>query len=978
MSQVGAAGQGAGFPLGSPSPDGTTDRPPRRRLRLWLVRLALVILSPVVLLVAVEGVLRLAGSGYDTSFFVAMPGRSAVTGNEKFAWRFTPPKGAPEPYPFVMPAAKAPGTCRIFILGESAALGAPDPSFSFSRILNVMLREQYPQTRFEIINAAVMGINSHAILPIARECAGYQPDLFVVYMGNNEACGFFGPTTVSPGANLPSLSVIRAEIWVRSLRLGQLFMGRSGPKGAVDTQDLKDFLDHQAAADEPRSVAVAGRFRANLADILDVAQGAGAKTVLCTVAVNLKDCPPFGSLHRPGLSAADKSSFDRSLSDVAEMQLAGRHADAVQKSLEAEKIDDRYAELHFRLATSLLALGQTDEARRHYVLARDLDTIQFRTDSRLNQVIREVAMARQAQGVQLVDVERAFEREPSVAQGIVGQELFHEHVHLNFEGNYALARSVFSAVQAALPDSVRAAGVTPAVELTRGRCAELLALTPLAQVRMAEPIVALNYKPPFLNQFDNAQRKIKATTWLNDLRRRANSADQDQLRRMCEAAVARSPDDWQLHQNYADLLLGQGDAAGAAEHLRQVLKVVPHHRSAEYLLGQVLLRQGKADEAVAHYRSLVARRPDFAVAWGGLGDALAAQSKWDEAIEQYRHAQKLNPGDSGNSQAIIRALVAQGKIDAAAEEMKSALAGQPGLLTSSLAGLYLGQGKVDEAIAQYVEAIKVSPTDVALRVEFATALLSARKADLAIEQYREALRLDATSVSALCGLGSALTVLGRPDEAAGLFRKSLEIQPNFAASYNLGNLAMGRREFATAEDHYRQAVALDPNHASAQHNLGTVLLLRQKPQEAAEHLSAAVKANPDHAPAHQLLGEALKQQGKPAEAVKHFRRSLALKNRDPALLGSLAWMLATSTDDSLRNSAEAIQFAEEANEKTLYKSPAMLDALGAAYAQAERFEQAAHVATVAAEVAHADGRIAQARAIEARAALYRSKKPYRE
>ena len=91
---------------------------------------------------------------------------------------------------------KPPNTKRIFILGESAALGDPMPEFSFSRMLEKMLIERFPSNRFEVINVAVTAINSHVILPIARECARHEGDLWIVYMGNNEMVGPFGAGTV--------------------------------------------------------------------------------------------------------------------------------------------------------------------------------------------------------------------------------------------------------------------------------------------------------------------------------------------------------------------------------------------------------------------------------------------------------------------------------------------------------------------------------------------------------------------------------------------------------------------------------------------------------------------------------------------------------------------------------------------------------------------------------------------------------------
>ena len=48
------------------------------------------------------------------------------------------------PIPFALAKRKPVSTFRIFVLGESAAAGFPDPAFSFARILEVMLRARYP------------------------------------------------------------------------------------------------------------------------------------------------------------------------------------------------------------------------------------------------------------------------------------------------------------------------------------------------------------------------------------------------------------------------------------------------------------------------------------------------------------------------------------------------------------------------------------------------------------------------------------------------------------------------------------------------------------------------------------------------------------------------------------------------------------------------------------------------------------------
>jgi hypothetical protein len=152
----------------------------------------------VLLLGASEAVLRVAGYGYATDFFrpSLVRGQRVFIENDRFALRFFPPQLARTPAPLVMRALKPAGTFRIFVLGESAALGDPEPAYGAARYLLVLLGERHPSERFEVVNVAMTAINSYAILPIARECARHQGDMWIVYMGNNEMVWPFGAVTV--------------------------------------------------------------------------------------------------------------------------------------------------------------------------------------------------------------------------------------------------------------------------------------------------------------------------------------------------------------------------------------------------------------------------------------------------------------------------------------------------------------------------------------------------------------------------------------------------------------------------------------------------------------------------------------------------------------------------------------------------------------------------------------------------------------
>src|SRR5882724_1566205 len=170
----------------------------------------------------VELILRLSGFGYPTKFLLSSQrdGQAVLIQNNQFGWRFFGAAMARMPEPFCLPEIKRSNTVRIVVFGESAALGDPQPRFGLPRMLQAMLELRYPGTHFEMVNAAIVAINSNVIFPIARDCAGAGADIWVIYMGNNEVVGPFGAGTVF-GQQTPPLSLIRANLALKSTRIGQ-------------------------------------------------------------------------------------------------------------------------------------------------------------------------------------------------------------------------------------------------------------------------------------------------------------------------------------------------------------------------------------------------------------------------------------------------------------------------------------------------------------------------------------------------------------------------------------------------------------------------------------------------------------------------------------------------------------------------------------------------------------------------------------
>jgi hypothetical protein len=124
------------------------------------------------------------------------------------------------PRPLKIRGQKESGTLRVLVLGESAALGDPEPGLGMPRFLQAQLEARFPGRKVEVLNAAITALNSHALRRIAADSVRLGADAWVLYPGNNEVHGPFGPAS-NPLGKAPSLAVVRAGLLLRSTAIGQ-------------------------------------------------------------------------------------------------------------------------------------------------------------------------------------------------------------------------------------------------------------------------------------------------------------------------------------------------------------------------------------------------------------------------------------------------------------------------------------------------------------------------------------------------------------------------------------------------------------------------------------------------------------------------------------------------------------------------------------------------------------------------------------
>lgn len=706
-------------------------------------KVGLAVVFPLLFFVLLESGLRLGGFGVTSDFFVPDEQPGVYRTNPHFTELFFPASFGLKPVNFRLSREKPTGAQRIFVIGESAAMGVPEPAFSITPQLQAQLRAADHGRQIDVYNLGVTAINSHAILRIVQEAVSFHPDLLVIYMGNNEVVGPYGPGSLATG-RIPSRYLIRFGLWVRSTRTGQCVqraLAALRPAGTrfKDWRGMEMFARNAVDASDPRLADVYANFTANVDDMLAVAREAGVKIVLSTVAVNVRDCAPFVSRHEPGLAPAQLELWQQDIDRAALAVDRGKPDEARPQLDHALSINPRHADTHFRMARILEATGEWVNARKHYLDALQWDALRFRADAEINAIIRRAAAAHSST-VTLVDAAGALGSDADSSGPPAGAELFFEHVHLRWEGNYALTRLLAPAAWTALHEGSTAAPTW----LDAAACADVVGYTDLGRLEMARDMGELTSRPPFTAQssygeartrllveiattesglkanggIDAAVAKVEAAL-RNDpknpsllflaARARAQSGDLSAALALNEQLALVSPFAPEQTAQRAFLLQHLGRADEATELLLHSADSAPYYFQTYGVLAQLWIATEQLDRAREYFRKLVERMPDSRGARNFYAKLLVQRGDWAAAEQQWRAALQIVPDDESALEPLIKHLRKNGQADQAFQFMLAAFAYNPRSFENNLRLVQACRTKGDVAgTVKYLQALAAS------------------------------------------------------------------------------------------------------------------------------------------------------------------------------------------------------------------------------------------------------------------------------
>lgn len=197
---------------------------------------------------------------------------------------------------------------------------------------------------------------------------------------------------------------------------------------------------------------------------------------------------------------------------------------------------------------------------------------------------------------------------------------------------------------------------------------------------------------------------------------------------------------------------------------------------------------------------------------------------------------------------------------------------------NNLGNALAGQGRDDEAIAEYQEALKINRDYAAAHFNLGNLLAKQGRLAAAVGCYEEALKIRPNFAEARNGLGAALAASGRFGEASIEYERALELDPDYAEAHNnLGVVLAHRGRLADAVAHYEKALGINPRYAEAHNNLGDVLARLGRIDAAVERYLQALEINPRLPEAHNNLGNALAGRGLAAEAIAEYLKAIELR-----------------------------------------------------------------------------------------------------
>jgi tetratricopeptide (TPR) repeat protein len=761
------------------------------------------------------------------------------------------------------PARKTAGTVRIFTLGGSTTYGRPfEDTTSFTGWLRTYLKTAAPDKGWEVINCGAISYASYRVAKVMEELLEYEPDLFIIYSGNNE---FLERRTYQEIIEEPApLTGARLALsHSRTYTLIEKVLRPSEPP-SQDRYELKgeveEILNRSTGLDvyerdDVLAKQVLAHYRFNLRRMTEMARQSGAEVVLVTIPVNEKDFAPFKSQPSEGLAAADRLRFETLLVEASDLLETDNPDEAVKHLDEAIRIDPRYADAHYLRGRALIAQGAYEEAGQAFQVAIEEDVCPLRVLPGLNEAILDVARENRVPLVDFRTVLKAHMRGRYGHENL-GGELFLDHVHPTVETNGLLAR--------ALVDRMTEMGVT--------------ALDPDWHESIGEAVAAEVEGRVDAEAHARAYKNLsKVLIW---------AGKKKEAEKYVREAEEQLTGDWEAHLNAGVLSLESDRTQEAMASFKEALRLNPGAAVAHNYLGAVYAAAGDLDQAIAEGEMAVRIDPDLVIAHNNLGTYYTNKGELERARSSIGTALALDPQYAEAHNNLGNIDYAAGRMSRAITSYDRALDIRPNYVEAlTNRGLLLGElSRFPEAIESLNKAISIDGDWTPAYIGLGKAYLAEQRFVEARQSFERALELDAKSPEAYEWLARSLVAEGQQAMAKQVLKQGLrEVPEAETLHYAYGQMLAQEENFEASIGHLQSAIQFSGDGLEApipldelHHTLAGALLMSGQVEEGISQLERALVLNSDNVMALNDLGFVLEQLGRLDEALGYYRRALDL------------------------------------------------------------------------------------------------------
>lgn len=549
---------------------------------------------------------------------------------------------------------KPAGTYRIVCLGGSAIYGRPFFDLtSAPGWLRAFLPVADPSHKWEVINAGAISYASYRIKGLMTELARYEPDLFIVYMGENEflerrtyAGVFETPTLIRATAGLASRTRL-ASATQSGLELLGLLSPINTPRTTGILEEVKRVPIYRVGPeaykrDDAFKRQVLGHYEASLNAMVDIAAEANARLLFVTSLSNVRDFAPFKSENRADLTPSQLSQWKEAYERGIALANSGKPAPALAAFDVALSIDGRHADLLFRRGKLLLALGKDKEAASSLFAAREEDICPLRACFETLETMRRVASER---GVPILDFERrAVSR---AGHQIPGEDFLADHVHMKIPALRMLALDILDELVSEKIVRLGPDWGQDAIQTISTRVE-----AEIDGPRYAHELYTLSGLLDELGQTEQSMKRVEEGLKLSGGdseglclagRYQAKLGRIDLAKDYYLQALTQKGGTGAAEEGLGTLFLDQGNPQAAVEHLTAAVRAKPNSPSVHHRLGVAFALIGQFDKAIDEFNQTLKLTPNNVEVHKNLGLAEERRGNRDVAIFHYRTALRINP-----------------------------------------------------------------------------------------------------------------------------------------------------------------------------------------------------------------------------------------------------------------------------------------------------------------------------------------------